>query len=143
MGGTYGGPHPRTVVALYRSARVHVLPSWFETTGLVSLEAGLCRCDVREHNRGHAREYLGDFAWYCDPADPASICSAVWMLEQPSTARDTRAHPDVLHLGTRRPSHPRGLSEVLARDFGARIAIRCECLSFILMLSAGPKYPFA
>ena len=70
-------PTPAQLLALYRSARVHVLPSWFETTGLVSLEAGLSGCNVVSTNRGHAREYLGDFAWYCDPADPASIRAAV------------------------------------------------------------------
>jgi glycosyltransferase involved in cell wall biosynthesis len=62
---------------LYRGARVHVLPSWFETTGLVSLEAALCGCSVVSTSRGHAREYLDDLAWYCDPGDPASILRAV------------------------------------------------------------------
>jgi glycosyltransferase involved in cell wall biosynthesis len=62
---------------LYRSARVHVLPSWFETTGLVSLEAALCGCNIVSTDRGHAREYLTDLAWYCDPARPESIRVAV------------------------------------------------------------------
>jgi glycosyltransferase involved in cell wall biosynthesis len=70
-------PSPEQLVALYRSARVHVLPSWFETTGLVSLEAGLCGCNVVSTDRGHAREYLDDLAWYCDPAVTGSIRSAV------------------------------------------------------------------
>lgn len=62
---------------LYRSARVHVVPSWFETTGLVSLEAGLSGCNVVSTERGHAAEYLGEHAWYCDPSDHASIRTAV------------------------------------------------------------------
>lgn len=62
---------------LYRGARVHVLPSWFETTGLVSLEAALSGCSVVSTSHGHAREYLDDLAWYCDPAEPSSILSAV------------------------------------------------------------------
>ena len=62
---------------LYRGARVHVLPSWFETTGLVSLEAALSGCSVVSTSRGHAREYLDDLAWYCDPGKPASILGAV------------------------------------------------------------------
>jgi glycosyltransferase involved in cell wall biosynthesis len=62
---------------LYRGARVHVLPSWFETTGLVSLEAALSGCSVVSTSLGHAREYLGDLAWYCDPREPASILAAV------------------------------------------------------------------
>jgi glycosyltransferase involved in cell wall biosynthesis len=65
------------LAALYRSARVHVLPTWFETTGLASLEAGLSGCNVVTTSRGHAREYFGDFAWYCDPARPRSIREAV------------------------------------------------------------------
>jgi glycosyltransferase involved in cell wall biosynthesis len=56
---------------------VHVMPSWFETTGLVSLEAALAGCNVVSTSRGHAREYLGDLAWYCQPDDPTSIRSAV------------------------------------------------------------------
>jgi glycosyltransferase involved in cell wall biosynthesis len=71
------GPSTEDLVDLYRSARVHVLPSWFETTGLVSLEAGLCGCNIVSTDRGYAREYLGDLAWYCDPGKPATILSAV------------------------------------------------------------------
>lgn len=62
---------------LYRGARVHALPSWFETTGLVSLEAALSGCSVVSTSRGHAREYLDDLARYCDPADTGSIRGAV------------------------------------------------------------------
>jgi glycosyltransferase involved in cell wall biosynthesis len=62
---------------LYRTARVHVLPSWFETTGLVSLEAALSGCNIVTTSRGHASEYFGDLARYCDPADPSSIRGAV------------------------------------------------------------------
>lgn len=61
----------------YSAAAVHVLPSWFETTGLVSLEAALCDCAVVSTSRGHAREYLRDDAHYCDPASPQSIRQAV------------------------------------------------------------------
>ncbi|MDE3203703.1 MAG: glycosyltransferase [Acidobacteriota bacterium] len=65
------------LAATYRTARVHVLPSWFETTGLVSLEAALCGCNVVSTSRGYASEYLVDMAWYCDPGDPKSIRRAV------------------------------------------------------------------
>ena len=63
--------------ALYASARVHVLPTWFETTGLSSLEAALSGCSIVTTSRGHAREYFGDLTRYCDPAEPASIRRAV------------------------------------------------------------------
>jgi glycosyltransferase involved in cell wall biosynthesis len=69
--------HESELAELYRGARVHVLPSWFETTGLVSLEAAVSGCSVVSTARGHAREYLGDDAWYCDPGSPSSILEAV------------------------------------------------------------------
>lgn len=62
---------------LYARHRTHVLASWYETTGLVSLEAGASGCTVVSTDRGHAREYLGDDAWYCDPASSNSIRQAV------------------------------------------------------------------
>ena len=73
------GPMAHSELAeLYRSARVHVLPSWFETTGLVSLEAAQSGCNIVTTERGYAREYLGDHAWYCDPGDSRSIREAVF-----------------------------------------------------------------
>ncbi len=76
---TFTGPLGTTseVARLFHRARVHLLPSWFETTGLVSLEAALSGCNVVSTSRGHAREYLADLAWYCDPAQPGSILEAV------------------------------------------------------------------
>ena len=71
-----GVPHDE-LPALYQSARVHVLPTWFETTGLVSLEAALCGCNIVTTSRGFAREYFEDLAWYCDPAQPKTIREAV------------------------------------------------------------------
>jgi glycosyltransferase involved in cell wall biosynthesis len=62
---------------VYARARVHAMPSGFETTGLASLEAAVSGCNVVTTNVGYAREYLGDLAWYCAPHDPASIRSAV------------------------------------------------------------------
>lgn len=62
---------------LYFRARVHAVPSWYETTGLVSLEAALAGCNVVSTSRGHAREYLGAYAWYCNPADRRTVRAAV------------------------------------------------------------------
>jgi glycosyltransferase involved in cell wall biosynthesis len=70
-------PSTDTLVELYQAARVHVLPSWFETTGLVSLEAALCGCNVVSTDRGYAKEYLGELAWYCNPGEPDTIRAAV------------------------------------------------------------------
>jgi hypothetical protein len=59
------------------ATRVHALPSWFETPGLASLEAAAAGCAIVVSDRGSTREYFGDEAHYCDPADEASIRDAV------------------------------------------------------------------
>lgn len=65
------------LAAFYRRAKVHVLPSWFETTGLSSLEAAVMGCNIVVSNRGDVNEYFGSFAHYCEPSSPASILQAV------------------------------------------------------------------
>jgi glycosyltransferase involved in cell wall biosynthesis len=65
------------LVAYYRRAKTHVLPSWFETTGLSSLEAGAMGCNIVITDKGDTREYFGDHALYCNPASPDSIYKAV------------------------------------------------------------------
>ncbi|HKP32393.1 MAG TPA: glycosyltransferase family 4 protein [Chitinophagaceae bacterium] len=65
------------LIPYYRKAKVHVLPSWFETTGLSSLEAAAMGCNIVISNRGDAHEYFGDKAFYCDPASPESILDAI------------------------------------------------------------------
>jgi len=65
------------IARLYRKAKVHALPSWFETTGLASLEAAACGCAIVTTRRGDAEEYFGSHAHYCDPSDERSIREAV------------------------------------------------------------------
>jgi glycosyltransferase involved in cell wall biosynthesis len=62
---------------VYRGAAVHALPSWFETTGLASLEAAATGCAVVTTNRGYAGEYFGGDVTYCDPGRRGSIRDAV------------------------------------------------------------------
>ncbi len=62
---------------VYARAMVHVLPSFFETTGLVSLEAALSGCAVVTTSRGYARDYFGDLAEYCDPSRLPDVLAAV------------------------------------------------------------------
>jgi glycosyltransferase involved in cell wall biosynthesis len=64
-------------VRYYERAKVHVLPSWFETTGLSSVEAAVMGCSIVITDKGDTREYFGNEAFYCDPADPKQILSAV------------------------------------------------------------------
>lgn len=61
----------------YANARVHVLPSYFETTGLSSLEAAVMGCNIVVTDKGDTRDYFADDAWYCDPDSVESIKQAV------------------------------------------------------------------
>lgn len=63
--------------AMYASAKVHVLPSYFETTGLSSLEAAVMGCNIVVTDRGDVRDYFEGHAWFCEPDDPASIRQAI------------------------------------------------------------------
>ncbi|MDB5130564.1 MAG: hypothetical protein JWR02_313 [Mucilaginibacter sp.] len=65
------------LVSYYQRARVHILPSWFETTGLSSIEAAAMGCSIVITDKGDTREYFEDDASYCDPSDPESILAAV------------------------------------------------------------------
>lgn len=72
-------PHlpPEELRSAYAAARVHVLPSWIETCGLVTMEAALADCNVVVSTAGYEVEYYRNLAYYCDPADALSISSAV------------------------------------------------------------------
>jgi len=65
------------LVAYYQKAKVHVLPSWFETCGLSTLEAAAMGCNVVITDRGYASEYCNGYAFYCDPSSPVSIRRAI------------------------------------------------------------------
>ena len=67
----------KTLARYYQQSKVHVLPSWHETCGLSSLEAAAMGCNLVITDKGFTREYFGDHAFYCDPADPVSIYKAV------------------------------------------------------------------
>lgn len=65
------------LASAYAAAKVHALVSWYDTPGLVSLEAGLTGCRIVSTDRGTAREYLGDDAYYCAPDNIQSIIHAI------------------------------------------------------------------
>lgn len=65
------------LIEYYKNAKVHVLPSYFETTGLSSLEAAFMGCNIVITNKGDTYEYFKDFAFYCDPNDPSTIYDKV------------------------------------------------------------------
>jgi polysaccharide pyruvyl transferase CsaB len=72
-----GAMDQQELASAYAAAKVHVLPGWFETPGLVSLEAAAAGCNIVSTDRGTAKEYLGEMAWYCDPRNIESIRQAV------------------------------------------------------------------
>ena len=49
----------------YINARVHVLPSWYETPGLSSLEAGAAGCNIVVSDRGSTRLPRGATTLVC------------------------------------------------------------------------------
>jgi glycosyltransferase involved in cell wall biosynthesis len=61
----------------YAAARVHVLSSWMETCGMVTMEAALAGCSVVCSTAGFELEYYRNWAYYCDPGDIGSIRQAV------------------------------------------------------------------
>jgi len=66
------------LIPYYQKAKVHILPSWFETCGLSSLEGAAMGCNVVITNKGYASEYFKDHAFYCEPSSPDSIKEAIF-----------------------------------------------------------------
>lgn len=77
---------------IYALAAVHALPSWRETPGLVSLEAAASGCRIVTTSIGSARDYFGEHAWYCHPADVRSIRDAVRAALQAPRQTKLRDH---------------------------------------------------
>ena len=78
-------PHqsPESLNLIYRGATVHVSPSWYDTPGLVNLEAGVLGCSLVVGSEGSAYEYFGDSVQYSDPSDPSSIRDAIERASDP------------------------------------------------------------
>lgn len=57
----------------YAAARLYALPAWFETPGLVAMEAALAGAHVAATEGGSTREYFGNRVEYFDPGDIESI----------------------------------------------------------------------
>lgn len=60
----------------FATAEAVVLASYFETTGLVALEALACGAKIIVSDTPYTREYFRDYAFYCDPYSEESIFSA-------------------------------------------------------------------
>lgn len=61
----------------YAACRCLALVSWFETPGLVALEAGMSGVPLALTDCGSTREYFGDLAEYASPSSRPSIRRAV------------------------------------------------------------------
>lgn len=73
----YLGPQNKEIVASAMAHKgVYIHPSWFETTGLVTLEASLAGMSVVVSG-DRVKEYLGEFAKYCDPSNIENIKNAI------------------------------------------------------------------
>ncbi|MFZ3101133.1 MAG: glycosyltransferase [Desulfitobacteriaceae bacterium] len=68
-----GTQQGKLLASAYAAAKVHALPSWFETPGLSSLEAGACGTRVLSTNQGSTYEYFKDMAAYVQPLDDSSL----------------------------------------------------------------------
>jgi len=79
---------------LMAAAAVHVLPSWYELPGLVTLEAASAGTAIVASDWGAIRDYLPDgLVHFCQPDNPDSIRDAVEkaLVEGPSAATKTTA----------------------------------------------------
>lgn len=65
------------VLSAIKTSRVHVLPSFVETTGVANLEAAYFGVNVVSTRCGYAESIFGDYAQYCLPEDLISIKEAV------------------------------------------------------------------
>jgi glycosyltransferase involved in cell wall biosynthesis len=86
---------PDLLASAYAAARVHALPSWSETPGLVNLEAGLAGCALVVGDRGTEKEYLGPHAVACSPGDWLAVRSAVvsaWQSVSEESCAARREH---------------------------------------------------
>jgi len=71
-------PHDSELLeAAYAAAKALVLPSWYETPGIVALEAGLAGANVAITKIGGTTEYFKNFAFYIDPSEISSIEKAL------------------------------------------------------------------
>lgn len=74
----YGGRLPiQQLYEKFAKAKVVVLASFYETTGLVALEGLACGAKVVVSDSPYTREYFGDAAVYCDPYEEVSIATAL------------------------------------------------------------------
>jgi glycosyltransferase involved in cell wall biosynthesis/GT2 family glycosyltransferase len=76
------------LISCFRAATAHVLPSWQELPGLVTLEAAALGCNVAATPHGGIHEYMGEYCDYFQPDDLDGIRKAALAAWQaPRTGR--------------------------------------------------------
>jgi glycosyltransferase involved in cell wall biosynthesis len=78
--------------SFYAAAKVHALPSWYETTGLSSLEAGSMGCNLVVSSCGDTSDYFAGVAEFCEPDNQQSIDEAIAKALQKPEAIHLREH---------------------------------------------------
>jgi glycosyltransferase involved in cell wall biosynthesis len=78
------------LVRFYAGSKVHALPSWFETTGLSSLEAGAMGCNLVVGTGGDTLDYFRDHASFCNAQDQRGIEKALATELQKKNSPDFR-----------------------------------------------------
>ncbi len=80
----------KELLEIFQRTEVVILASFFETTGLVGLEALACGAKVVVLDSPYTREYFRDRAFYCDPYSVESISHALELaLKAPCQPRPT------------------------------------------------------
>lgn len=71
-------PHESEILkSAYKGARVIVLPSEYETPGLVALEGGLAGGNIVLTKIGGTKEYFKNYVWYVDPFSEKEIMDSL------------------------------------------------------------------
>jgi len=84
--------HDPRLASAYAACGCLVLASWFETPGLVALEAGMSGTPLVLPEGGSAREYFGRHALYVKPDDPPGIRRAVEYALERGRSRELADH---------------------------------------------------
>lgn len=103
----------------YEKAKVHILPSFRESPGLVTLEAALKGANCVSTYMAPINEYFKDKVWYCDPYSVESIKNAVLQAYKSEKRVD--------------------LSQFIANNFTWKIAAEKTLEAYNLILSGDKK----
>lgn len=78
------------LMAYYASSEIHVLASWFETTGLSTLEAAYMGCKIVISPCGDTEDYFKNWAQYCNPNSIDSIFGAIEKAHRTSFSEELK-----------------------------------------------------